>query len=108
MDGPFFSVSSRTSEGLTVPMKQAKVVLVNKLGLHARPASHFVKISAKFKDTSVEIARGGEIVNGKSILGVMMLAAGPGTELELRVDGPSEEECLAELLELIQNKFYEE
>ena len=89
-------------------MKQAKVVLINKLGLHARPASHFVKIAARHKDTTVELVRGGEIVNGKSILGVMMLAAGPGTELEIRVDGPSEEDCLAELIELVQNKFYEE
>lgn len=89
-------------------MKSAKVVLQNKLGLHARPASHLVKIAARFKDTTVEIVRGGEIVNGKSILGVMMLAAGPGSELEIRVDGPSEEDCLQEILKLVQNKFYED
>ncbi|HEB84915.1 MAG TPA: HPr family phosphocarrier protein [Bacteroidetes bacterium] len=84
------------------------VVLKNKLGLHARPASHFVKIASKFKDTTVEIARGGEIINGKSILGVMMLAAGQGAELEIRVDGPQEKNCLEELIELINNRFYEE
>jgi len=83
-------------------------MLTNKLGLHARPASHLVKIAAKFKDTTVELVRGGEIVNGKSILGVMMLAAGPGTELEIRVDGPSEDDCLSELTELVRNKFYED
>ncbi|MBD3165042.1 HPr family phosphocarrier protein [bacterium] len=84
------------------------VVLKNKLGLHARPASRFVKIAAKFKDTTVELAREGEIVNGKSILGVMMLAAGFGTELELRVHGPAEDQCMAELKELILHKFYED
>jgi len=89
-------------------MKTQKVTLRNKLGLHARPASHFVKIAARFKDTTVELARGSEIVNAKSILGVMMLAAGQGAELEIRVDGPAEERCLVELVELVNNKFYEE
>jgi phosphocarrier protein len=89
-------------------MKTQTVVLRNKLGLHARPASHLVKIAAKYKDTTVELARGSEIVNAKSILGVMMLAAGNGSELELRVDGPSEDDCLRELVELVNNKFYEE
>lgn len=89
-------------------MKTQTVTLLNKLGLHARPASHFVKIAARFKDTTVEIARGSEIVNAKSILGVMMLAAGNGAQLEIRVDGSSEDECLAELVELVNNKFYEE
>lgn len=89
-------------------MKQAKVVLRNRLGLHARPASHIVKIASRYKEASVEIAREGEAVNAKSILGVMMLAAGQGVELEVKVDGPGEEECLAELLELINNKFYED
>jgi phosphocarrier protein len=84
------------------------VVLRNKLGLHARPASRFVKIAAKFKDTTVELVREGEIVNGKSILGVMMLAAGFGTELEVRVHGPQEAQCMEELKELIQHKFYED
>jgi phosphocarrier protein HPr len=89
-------------------MKTQKVTLRNKLCLHARPASHFVKIAARFKDTTVELARGSEIVNAKSILGVMMLAAGQGAELEIRVDGPAEQQCLGELVELVNNKFYEE
>jgi len=89
-------------------MKSEKVILRNKLGLHARPASHFVKIAARFKDTTVELVRGSEIVNAKSILGVMMLAAGQGSELEIRVDGASEDQCLAELIELVEKKFYEE
>jgi len=89
-------------------MQTENITLRNKLGLHARPASHLVKIASKYKGTNVEVVRGSEIVNCKSILGVMMLAAGPGTELELRVDGPQEMECLSELVDLINNKFYED
>jgi len=89
-------------------METRTVVLRNKLGLHARPASHLVKIASKFKGTNVELVRGSEIINCKSILGVMMLAAGPGTELEVRVEGPDESKCLNEIIELVNNKFYEE
>ncbi len=89
-------------------MRSRTVTLVNKLGLHARPASRLVKIAAKYRDTEVEIVRGGEIINAKSILGVMMLEAGPGTELETRVTGPQEALCLEEIVELVHNKFYED
>ncbi|MBS1261265.1 MAG: Phosphocarrier protein HPr [Calditrichaeota bacterium] len=89
-------------------MKSQVVTLRNKLGLHARPASHFVKIAGRYRDTKVSIVRDGEVINGKSILGVMMLAAGQGASLEIRCDGPDEETCLAELVELVNNKFYEE
>lgn len=81
---------------------------MNKLGLHARPASQLVKIASKYKETTVEVAHGSEIINAKSILGVMMLAAGPGSNLEIRVDGPQEEECLAELVDLVNKKFFED
>ena len=89
-------------------MRQSFVTLKNKLGLHARPASRFVKIAAQYKDTTVELVLDGEVVNAKSILGVMMLAAGQGTELELRVEGPQEDECIEELIRLIDDKFYED
>ncbi len=85
-----------------------RVTLLNKLGLHARPASRLVKIAAQYKETTVEVGYGAEIINAKSILGVMMLAAGPGTELEIRVDGPEEKECLAELVDLVNKKFFED
>ncbi len=84
------------------------ITLRNKLGLHLRPASHFVKIANRYKDTEVFLLREGEKINGKSVLGVMMLSAGQGTKIEILVDGGSEEECLAELVELVNNKFYEE
>lgn len=89
-------------------MISKKVILRNKLGFHARPASQFVRLAAKYKETEVEIVRGSDIVNGKSILGVMMLAAVQGTELEIRVDGPDEEKCVEELITLVDNKFYED
>ncbi len=89
-------------------MKTHTITLLNKLGLHARPASHLVKITSKFKKTDVELVRNNEIINAKSILGVMMLAAGYGTELEVRVDGPEEDECLQEIIDLVNSKFYEE
>ncbi|MBZ0265425.1 HPr family phosphocarrier protein [bacterium] len=89
-------------------MISRKLTLQNKLGLHARPASRIVKLATRYKGTTVELVRGGDIVNGKSILGVMMLAAGMGTELEIRVDGPQEADLLEEIAELINNKFYEE
>ncbi len=84
------------------------VVLKNELGLHLRPASRFVKIASRYKDTTVEIARGADIVNGKSVLGVMMLAAGHGSEIELRVHGPEEEKCMKELVDLVNKKFFED
>ena len=89
-------------------MKEQKIILRNKLGLHARPASHFVKIASRFKSTKVELIRAGEAINGKSILGVMMLAAGQGSELTIRCNGPDEDKCLQELVELVNQKFYEE
>ena len=93
----------------TIPsMVTHTVTLRNKLGLHARPASHFVKIAGRYKETKVELVREGEAINGKSILGVMMLAAGHGSMLEIRCDGPDEQSCLDELIELVNNKFYEE
>ncbi len=89
-------------------MKSKSVILRNKLGLHLRPASRIVKIAAKYRDTAVELACDGESVNAKSILGIMALVAGHGSEVDLRCDGPSEEACLNELVELVNNKFFEE
>lgn len=89
-------------------MKSKTVILHNKLGLHLRPASRIVKIAGKYRDTNVELARGSEVVNAKSILGIMALVAGHGAEVELRCDGPDEDVCLTELVDLVNNKFYEE
>ncbi|NOZ62772.1 MAG: HPr family phosphocarrier protein [Calditrichaeota bacterium] len=88
-------------------MIKRKVTVKNKEGLHARPATQLVKIASKFK-SEVALAKNGLEVNGKSIMGVMTLAAALGTELTLQVHGPDEEKALAELIDLFERKFDEE
>ncbi|HEX04256.1 MAG TPA: HPr family phosphocarrier protein [Bacteroidetes bacterium] len=89
-------------------MKSKSIILRNKLGLHLRPASRIVKLAAKYRDTSVEISCEGESVNAKSILGIMALVAGSGAEIEIECEGPDEKACLDDLVELVNNKFFEE
>lgn len=86
---------------------QKKVVVKNKLGLHARPAALFVQTASKFT-SDVFLERDSHEVNGKSIMGVMMLAAEMGSTLMLTVKGEDEEQALSELNELFEAKFHEE
>lgn len=88
-------------------MVQRKVKIRNKLGLHARPAALFVKTAAKFK-SDVILGRDNHEVNGKSIMGVMMLAAELGSEITITVKGEDEEEAIKTLIHLINSKFDEE
>lgn len=88
-------------------MIKEKIKIKNKLGLHARPAALFVQTAAQFK-SDVFLERDEHEVNGKSIMGVMMLAAEMGSELTLTVNGEDEEEALAALTELARNKFNED
>lgn len=88
-------------------MLQEEVQIKNKLGLHARPAMLFVNTAAKFK-SDVYLGRNEHEVNGKSIMGVMMLAAELGSKLTITVKGPDEEDALAALKALIENKFNED
>jgi phosphocarrier protein len=88
-------------------MIERTVVIQNRLGLHARACSVFVKQAAKFT-SHVFLSRDGLEVNGKSILGVMMLAAERGAELQLRVDGADEKEAMEALVKVIDDKFGEE
>jgi phosphocarrier protein HPr len=88
-------------------MIEKRLKIQNELGLHARPASLFVKTAAKFK-ADVYISKDDQEVNGKSIMGVMMLAAEMGSEILLRIDGEDEKEALAALTELLNRKFDEE
>ncbi len=81
--------------------------IVNKLGLHARAASKFVELASGFI-SHVELIKGDKRVNGKSIMGIMMLAAARGTELTLTADGEDETEAAAALGTLVQNRFGEE
>ena len=85
-------------------MVSKKVSVKNESGLHARPASMLVKTASKFK-SDFFIKMYGYKVNGKSILGVMTLAAESGAEMELVLDGPDEKEALKEITELFENKF---
>ncbi len=88
-------------------MAQKKVEIKNQLGLHARPAAQLVKVAAKFK-SSVFIALDEHEVNGKSIMGVMMLAAAQGSQLMIITQGADEEEAMEAIIELIEAKFHEE
>ena len=88
-------------------MLQQTTTIVNKLGLHARAAAKFVTQASLF-DSEIHIKRNGQSVNGKSIMGVMMLAAAKGSEIELIIDGSDETQAMQSLLELIENRFGEE
>jgi len=88
-------------------MIKKKVTIKNKVGLHARPAGEFVQVASRF-DSDVKVVKDGEKVDGKSIMGLLMLAAERGSELLIIVDGPDENEAIEELLKLIDNNFNEE
>lgn len=84
-----------------------EVEVINKQGIHARPAALFVKMASKF-ESEVGIEKDGELVNGKSIIGLLMLAAGQGTKLTLTAQGRDAEKALVELAKLFQDKFNED
>src|SRR5512144_3156696 len=79
----------------------------NKLGIHARPSAMFVKTANRFS-CDIFVEKDGEKVNGKSIMGLMMLAAGPGSKLTVHAQGKDASQALAELETLISRKFGEE
>jgi len=83
------------------------MTVCNKLGIHARPAALFVKVANRF-DCEVHVEKDGETVNGKSIMGLMMLAAGPGSRIRVHADGNDAPNALAELQSLIDRKFDED
>ncbi|NLM17721.1 MAG: HPr family phosphocarrier protein [Candidatus Riflebacteria bacterium] len=88
-------------------MKRKEVEIKNKLGLHARPASMVVKLAAKY-ESEIKLIKDDTEVNAKSILGVMMLAAGPGQRITIFADGPDEAEAVSAIEELIMSGFGEE
>ena len=87
-------------------MVERTVQILNKNGLHARPAAEIVKIAARFS-SEITIARDGLEVNGKSIMGVMMLAAECGASVVLKADGADAEQAVDAIAALIANKFGE-
>ena len=87
-------------------MLEHRIAIRNKLGLHARAAVKFVNLANRFV-SSVRIVKDGTEIDGKSILGILTLAATQGTEITLRIDGKDEEAALEALAELIDNRFDE-
>lgn len=87
-------------------MRTTKVTIINKLGLHARASAKFVATAAKFQ-SQIEISKQSQKVNGKSIMGVMMLAASQGCELTFVIKGVDEEAMEKALLDLVNDRFGE-
>jgi phosphocarrier protein len=87
-------------------MIKSSIRISNRLGLHARASAKLTKLAASFK-SEVHLSRNGRRVNAKSIMGVMMLAAGLGSEVEIETEGPDEQAAMAALRELIDAKFGE-
>jgi len=88
-------------------MISAEISIVNKLGLHARAAAKFVTLASSF-DSEIKVTRGSRCVNGKSIMGVMMLAAGKGMQIEVMADGGDETLAIEQLQQLVAQRFGEE
>jgi phosphocarrier protein len=87
-------------------MIQESVIVSNKLGLHARASAKFVQLASAFK-SDIELSLNGQTVNGKSIMGIMMLAASKGSELTISADGADETQALSELVTLVNSRFGE-
>jgi phosphocarrier protein len=88
-------------------MTERQATIVNSLGLHARPAAQLVKLASGFQ-AEIEIEKDGMTVNGKSIMGVMMLAAECGSTITLRATGPDEEQAVEALSRLVAEGFGEQ
>src|SRR3981081_3564656 len=86
---------------------EKEVTIVNRLGIHGRPAALFVRIASRYR-AEIWVEKEGERINGKSIMGLMMLAAGQGSKLTICCEGADADKVLEELEELIQKKFNED
>lgn len=100
-------VLNRKSGGVRGEKVEKEVTIVNRLGMHARPAAMFVRVASRYR-AEVWVEREGEQINGKSIMGLMMLAAGQGSKLVIRCEGPDADRVMQELEELIAGKFSED
>jgi len=104
---PSPSFMSATKDTSPADGVERVLIVQNKMGIHARPAAMMVRVSNKYSDAEVWVEKDDESVNGKSIMGLMMLAAGHGTKLRFRVSGLSAEKLLREMEELFARKFEE-
>jgi len=100
-------VTVAAKERIDADTVRAEIEIVNQLGLHARAAARFVETASRFS-AEVTVTSGEETVSGKSILGLMMLAAGPGTQLVLLASGSDAEEAIDALGELVAGRFHEQ
>jgi len=100
-------MSAAKPAGNTATKIKKELVVLNKLGIHARPAAMFVRTANRF-DCDIFVEKDGETVNGKSIMGLMMLAAGPGSKLVLHADGHDAQRALVEIEALMERKFDED
>tara|TARA_B100000959_G_scaffold278781_1_gene337725 strand:+ start:2365 stop:2661 length:297 start_codon:yes stop_codon:yes gene_type:complete len=85
-------------------IRSEELVVVNEMGVHARPAAMVVRITNKYEG-QIWVEKDGDRVNGKSIMGIMMLAAGPGAKLIVHTDSPQADELFEELRQLFAGKF---
>jgi len=86
--------------------RKATILIQNRLGLHARPAALFVQMANRFK-SEIEVQKGRSKVNGKSIMGIMTLAAGRGSQISIRASGPDAPKAISSLTKLIHSNFGE-
>jgi len=100
-------LNRKTGAGASAQKAEKEITIVNRLGLHARPAALFVKVASRFR-AEVWVKKETEEVNGKSIMGLMMLAAGQGSKLHIRCEGPDAAKAMSELEELINARFHED
>ena len=102
--GLLYRKSGREERSLKI---EKDVPITNRLGLHARPAAMFVRIASRYR-SEVWVSKEGELVNGKSIMGLMMLAAGQGSKLKVRCEGPDADKAMEDLEALIKAGFNED
>jgi phosphocarrier protein HPr len=88
-------------------MTSCDVSIKNRLGLHARAAAKFVHVATRFR-SQVRVARDGRVMDGKSIMGILLLAAAYGTTISISADGPDETDAIAALCQLVDSAFGEE
>lgn len=88
-------------------MLNRKIEITNKHGIHTRPATVFVENASKFQ-SEIFLSYNGERVNGKSIMGLLILAVEPGSEIEIETEGVDEQAAMDKLIDIVENKFYSE
>src|SRR5437899_5292229 len=100
-------LSRRANRATSSQKIEKEISMVMRPGLQARPAAMFVRIPTRYR-SAIWVAKEGEEVNGKSIMGLMMLAAGQGSKLRIRCEGPDADQAIEELEQLINARFNED